>query len=140
MATQFWSWKWQKPGEFRSSMSVIAGVMDFAGTKYQEEKGVEDSPAQYTADLVNNCGGDYDLCKAFTDQLHKTLDMVEMTWSYPHGCYRRWGHSVGRCHTFEGPKVIGRLEEKALEMGVEIAWKRLGRNWFMIRYWALPES
>ncbi|KUO78554.1 MAG: hypothetical protein APF81_10780, partial [Desulfosporosinus sp. BRH_c37] len=61
-----------KPGEFRSSMSVIAGVMDFAGTKYQKAKGVEDSPAQYTADLVNNCGGDYDLCKAFTDKLDRT--------------------------------------------------------------------
>lgn len=118
-----------KPGEFRSSMSVIAGVMDFAGTKYQKEKGVEDSPAQYTADLVNNCGGDYDLCKAFTDQLHKTLDMVENDLGLiPMDVIGGWGHSVGRCHTFEGPKVIGRLEEKALELGVEIAWETPGKE------------
>jgi len=118
-----------KPGEFRSSMSVIAGVMDFPGTKYQKAKGVEDSPAQYTADLVNNCGGDYDLCKAMTDQLHKTLDMVENDLGLiPKDVIGGWGHSVGRCHLFEGPKVIGRLEEKALELGVEIAWETPGKE------------
>jgi len=118
-----------KPGEFRSSMSVIAGVMDFAGTKYQKAKGVEDSPAQYTADLVNNCGGDYDLCKAFTDKLDRTLEMVENDLGLiPIGVIGGWGHSVGRCHLFEGPKVIGRLEEKALELGVEIAWETPGKD------------
>lgn len=113
-----------KPGEFRSSMSVIAGVIDFCGTKYQEEMGIVDSSAQYTADLVNNCGGDYDICKAYTDNAYKTLEMMENDLKLvPMGVIGGWGHSVGRCHTFEGPKVILRLEERALELGAEIVWE-----------------
>ena len=117
-----------KPGEFRSSLSVIAGVMNFVGTKYQKELGIEDSAEQYALDLVNNCGGDYDLCKAMTEQLDRTLAFVENDLGLiPTGVIGGSGHSVRRCHLFDGPKVIGRLEEKALEMGVEIVWETLGK-------------
>lgn len=118
-----------KPGEFRSSMSVIAGVLDFVGTKYQKELGIEDSAENYAMDLVNNCGGDYDLCIAMTSKLDKTLEFVENDLKLiPAGVIGGWGHSVGRCHLFDGPKVIGRLEEKALEMGVDIAWETPGKE------------
>ena len=114
----------EKDGVFRSSMSVIAGVLDFAGTKYQEEMGIEDSPALYAKDGVEYCGGDPALWKNMTDNLYLTLEMFENDLKLiPNTVIGGWGHSVARCHTFDGPKVIRRLEDCASELGTVIEFE-----------------
>ncbi len=114
----------EKEGVFRSSMSVIAGVLDFAGTKYQEEKGIVDSPANYAKDGVEYCGGDPELWKSMCDNLYRTLDMVENDLKLiPNDVIGGWGHNVARCHTFEGPKVIRRLEDCAVELGAVVEFE-----------------
>jgi fumarate reductase flavoprotein subunit len=67
----------EKEGVFRSSLSVIAGIMAFSGTKYQKEKGIEDSPALFAKDGVEYCGGDPSLWKNMADNLYKTLELIE---------------------------------------------------------------
>lgn len=119
----------EKDGVFRSSMSVIAGVLDFPGTKYQKEKGIEDSPENYANDGIVSCGGDPELWRAMTSKLDKTLELVENELGLiPNDVIGGWGHSVARCHTFEGPKVIRRLEDRALELGAVVAFETAAKK------------
>ena len=113
-----------RDAEWRSSMPVIAGVIDFAGTKYQEERGIKDAPAKYAEDGVNYCGGLPELWKAMTDEHLKVLTLFEKELNLiPRGVIGGWGHSVARSHTFDGPQVLKKLEDRALELGAVILWE-----------------
>ncbi|MEM1514436.1 MAG: FAD-dependent oxidoreductase [Candidatus Bathyarchaeia archaeon] len=122
-----------KEGEWRSSLSVIVGLINFAGTKYQKEKGIVDSPAKYAEDGVKYCGGDPAFWKVFTDNHLDTLEFIERELGLkPRGIGACPGHSAPRGHYFHGPEVLRRLEEKAKEVGINIMWgtpaKRLYRD------------
>jgi len=112
-----------RDAEWRSSMSVIAGVLDFAGTKYQKERGIEDAPEKYAEDGVKYCGGLPDLWKAYTDNHLYNLELLEKLNLPPMGVIGGWGHSVARCHTFKGPQVLKVLEDHAKELGAVILWE-----------------
>ncbi|MGB5925189.1 MAG: FAD-dependent oxidoreductase [Dehalococcoidia bacterium] len=118
-----------RDAEWRSSMPVIAGVVDFAGTKYQEERGTKDSPAKYAEDGVNYCGGLPELWKAMTDEHLKVLRLFEEELNLkPKGVIGGWGHSVARSHTFDGPQIFKKLEDRALELGAVILWEHSAKR------------
>lgn len=118
-----------REGEFRSSLSVIVGVIAFAGTKYQKEMGIEDSPQKYAEDGVKYCGGSPELWKVMTDNLPKTLEFFENELNLkPKGIIGGEGHSVPRCHMIDGHKIIRALEDRAKEAGAGITWEHAAKE------------
>jgi len=110
--------------EWRSSLSVIVGLINFAGTKYQKERGIEDSPEQYYRDGIEYCGGDPALWKVFTDNHLQTLEFMESELGLkPRDVQACPGHRVARGHVFHGPEVLRRYEERCKALGIEIMWK-----------------
>lgn len=118
-----------REAEFRSSMSVIAGVLDFAGTKYQRERGIEDAPEKYAEDGVKYCGGLPELWKSYTDNHLKILELMEEELNLkPMDVIGGWGHTMARSHTFKGPEVLKKLEDRAKELGAVTLWEHSAKE------------
>jgi len=106
------------------SLRMAAGATAFAGTEEEREAGVEDSPDLIYKDLVEVCGADPDIARAFADtQLDAYKILKEEGVKFPGLCFAP-GHSVKRgLGWLEGGlamKLVKALEGRARKEGAEI--------------------
>jgi fumarate reductase flavoprotein subunit len=108
-----------KPG---GSLSVCAGNINFAGSDYQRERGIEDSPDKYYEDGLEGCRGEPAMWRAFMDNHLKTYEMITGLGYEPMDIWLLPGHNVQRSHYFVGggPKLLELLEQGSVERGVKI--------------------
>lgn len=104
------------------SLSVCAGNINFAGSKYQLEQGIEDSPEKYYEDGINVCHGDPVLWRTFIDNHLDTYEMITGLGYKPVAVWRLPEHSAQRSYYFEGggPELLRLLEKGSKEQGAKI--------------------
>ncbi|WMJ78334.1 MULTISPECIES: flavocytochrome c [unclassified Sedimentibacter] len=107
--------------------NYATGGMNAAGTKYQEEKGIEDSPELFYEDTMK--GGhdlnDPELLKVFTEKSAETLDWLESLGADLSEVGRSGGQSVDRLHKAPQGMPIGShlmdvFQTQADNLGIEI--------------------
>jgi flavocytochrome c len=106
----------------QGSLSVCAGNINFAGSKYQQEQGYKDSPEMYYQDGLNVCHGDPAMWRAFIDNHLGTYDMITGLGYKPIAVWRLPEHNAQRSYYFEGggPELLRLLEAGAKAKGAQI--------------------
>jgi flavocytochrome c len=109
------------------SLGMIAGAINFAGTKEQIAAGVNDSPDVLYNDLVTTCGADPEIARAYADNQIEAYEMIKAQgvetyvagyFSPGHGSRRGGvGPPFGR-----GPIVVKAFVDRAKAKGVEILY------------------
>lgn len=99
----------EKNGFMGGNTNYATGGMNAAGTKYQEAKGIKDSPELYYADTMK--GGhnlnNPDLLKTFTEKSAETLYWLESLGADLSEVGRSGGQSVDRIHKGPGGMPVG---------------------------------
>ena len=111
------------------SFRMVVGSVAITGTDEQKEQGVEDSTEILYQDMVNICGVEPGIARAFADnQLEPYKMLKEQGIKFP-GLYALPGHSrlrglgyIGKL----GPVMVKALEDRAKDRGVEILFKHRG--------------
>lgn len=107
--------------------NYATGGMNAAGTKYQQEKGIKDSPELFYADTMK--GGhnlnNPDLLKVFTEKSAETLYWLESLGADLSEVGRSGGQSVDRIHKGPGGMPIGShlmdvFESQVNKLGIEV--------------------
>jgi fumarate reductase flavoprotein subunit len=108
------------------SLNMVVGCFAIAGSDEQKEQGIEDSPEIFYQDMVNICGVEPEMAKAFTDNQLDAYWMlkeqgIEFPGVLPFPCHSRirglgWLYRIG-------PKMVKALENRARERGVEILFR-----------------
>lgn len=107
--------------------NYATGGMNAAGTKYQKEKGIEDSPELFYADTMK--GGhdlnDPELLKVFTEKSAETLDWLESLGADLSIVGRSGGQSVDRIHKGPGgmpvgPHLMDVFQSQVQKLGIEV--------------------
>jgi fumarate reductase flavoprotein subunit len=110
------------------STALSAGLIPAAGTRWQAERGVEDGPAAFAADIQAKAKGraDATLVRAVTEAsagvLHWLADAHGVPLSLQEG-FRYPGHSVLRMHGTPlrtGSELMGHLGRAAGALGVDL--------------------
>ncbi len=109
------------------SLNMIVGGCSFAGTDEQKEAGIDDSPDILCEDMVNVCGADPELARAYADnqlEAYRMLKEQGIKWpglhQAPGGHTRKRG--FGYLQGFS-PKLTKAFENRARERGVEILFR-----------------
>ena len=107
------------------SLSVCAGNINFAGSPYQKERFIEDSPDNYYKDGLEGCKGDPAMWRKFMDNHLDTYDLIVGLGYKPIDIWLLPGHNITRSHYFEGggPQLLKLLEKGAKENGADIRFK-----------------
>ncbi len=107
--------------------NYATGGMNAAGTKYQEEKGIEDSPELFYEDTMK--GGknlnNPELLKVFTENSADTIYWLESLGASLSEVGRSGGQSVDRLHKAPGGMPIGThlmdvFSNQVKELGIEV--------------------
>lgn len=107
--------------------NYATGGMNAAGTKYQQEKGIEDSPELFYSDTMK--GGhdlnDPELLKVFTEKSAETLDWLESLGADLSIVGRSGGQSVDRIHKGPGgmpvgPHLMDVFQSQVQKLGIEV--------------------
>lgn len=113
-----------KLGEWRTSLSVIELGLNFCGTEYQKELGIDDSPEKYYEDGIKYCGGLPELWKVYTDHNLEVFQFLEEECGLK---FNRGiavaGFGVPRLHLMDGPTILRALEKKAEELKIPIFYE-----------------
>lgn len=99
----------EKNGFMGGNTNYATGGMNAAGTKYQEAKGIQDSPELYYSDTMKG-GHDLnnpDLLKTFTEKSAETLYWLESLGADLSEVGRSGGQSVDRIHKGPGGMPVG---------------------------------
>jgi len=112
----------------RGSTALSAGLIPAAGTRWQHEAGVADSPAQFGKDIAAKAMGEPDpgLVETVTTAVGPTIEWLADRHDLPFSLiedFRYPGHSVCRMHGLpsrSGGELIDRLREAAARAGVDI--------------------
>jgi len=88
-----------------SSLAMIAGGTPFAGTDFQKEQGVEDSPDQMYEEALAVGGGSPDLWRALVDRQQEVFKWLLSIGAKPEALQLAPGHKVRRSVRFEGHGV-----------------------------------
>jgi flavocytochrome c len=116
------------------SLAVFFGKhVNFAGSKFQKDQGVEDSPDKYYEDAMKYSNGDPELWKAYVSNHLKGYDFLTEIGARPTELWRLPGHSVPRSLFYEGggPKILSLLEAAAKRQGVEIMYNHKALRLFV---------
>ncbi len=107
------------------SLSVCAGNINFAGSPYQKERLIEDSPDNYYEDGLEGCKGDPAMWRKFVDNHLDTYELIVGLGYKPIDVWILPGHKITRSHYFEGggPQLLKLLEKGAKENGADIKFK-----------------
>ena len=104
------------------SFNMVAGDVAIAGSDDQKAAGIEDSPDIFYQDLINICGADPEIARAYVaNQLDAYRMLKEQGVKWP--CVNALpGHSRprGLKSSGMGPQMVKALEDRAREAGVEI--------------------
>lgn len=104
------------------------GSVPGAGSRFQADKGIEDSPARFVDDLRRQAGRHLDeqvadrLCRISAELVHWLVDEAGVVLSLTED-YKHIAHSVNRLHnppSREGSEIIDYLETTARGLGVSI--------------------
>lgn len=108
--------------------AMSTGLIPGAGSRFQKEKGVEDSPELFFADIANKTGGEVDHVVArhlarvsaetvewLSDRCHVPLSLVD-TFLYPGHCRMRMHGTPNRT----GAELIGALQGEVERRGLDI--------------------
>lgn len=88
-----------------SSLAVIAGGTPFAGTDFQKEQGIEDSPDQMYEEALAVGGGSPELWRALVDRQQEVFKWLLSIGAKPEALQLAPGHKVRRSVRFEGHGV-----------------------------------
>lgn len=107
------------------SLSVCAGNINFAGSPFQKERLIEDSPDNYYEDGLAGCKGEPAMWRKFMDNHLDTYDLIVGLGYKPIDIWLLPGHKITRSHYFEGggPQLLKLLEKGAGENGADIRFK-----------------
>jgi fumarate reductase flavoprotein subunit len=112
----------------RGSTALSAGLIPAAGTRWQRQVGIEDSPALFGQDILAKAKGEPDpslvetVAKAVGPAVEWLADRHGLPFSLVED-FRYPGHSVCRMHGLpsrSGGELIDRLREAAANAGVDI--------------------
>jgi fumarate reductase flavoprotein subunit len=104
------------------SGNLIGAGASFAGTSFQKNLGIEDSPDLLAKDGVEIAGGSPDLWRVYADNQVDTYNWLESIGCSPvmPFCFAPPGHRNERLHFYVGADVMSAIHKKAEEKGVEI--------------------
>jgi flavocytochrome c len=104
------------------SLSVCAGNINFAGSEFQRNQGINDSPDEYYQDGLNSCHGEPAMWRKFVDNHLDSYKLLIELGCVPEYLWMLPGHSKQRAHYFKGlgPAVLKALEKGARDRGVKI--------------------
>ena len=108
------------------SLKMVVGAFAIAGSDEQKEQGIEDSPELFYEDLLNICGADPQIARAYVDnQLDAYRMFREQGIKFPgvnpfprHSRVRGLGWLWGM-----GPEMVKALEDRARNRNVEILFR-----------------
>ena len=110
------------------STALSAGLIPAAGTRFQRDKGIADSPALFAADIQRKAHGENDV--AIVDVIAReagpTIEWLADTYGFPFDVIDNFnypGHSAFRMHGLparSGAELIDRLRAAAEASGVTI--------------------
>lgn len=112
----------------RGSTALSAGLIPAAGTRWQRAAGIEDSPAQFAADIMAKAHDEPDpaLVACLTARCGAVLEWLADTHGLPFSVISDFnypGHSAHRMHglpTRSGAELMDRLSQAAAAAGVDI--------------------
>ena len=112
----------------RGSTAMSSGMIPAAGTRFQAEHGVEDSPALFARDIMakNHDAADEAVVAAVTAASGATVEWLADRWRVPLSLVTGFlypGHSVMRMHappSRTGAELIGALSRAAEEAGIDL--------------------
>ena len=112
----------------RGSTALSAGLVPAAGTRWQREAGIEDSPERFAADIMAKAHGEPDpaVVEALTRQCGTVLEWLADAHGLPFSVIADFnypGHAAHRMHglpTRSGAELMDRLLQAATEAGIDI--------------------
>ena len=108
------------------SFKMVVGSFAIAGSDEQKEQGIDDSPDLFYEDMVNVCGAEPEIARAYADnQLDAYRMLKDESVKFP-GVNPFPNHNRVRGLSWLwglGPKMVKALEDRARRSGVEILLK-----------------
>ncbi|MBZ8131839.1 FAD-dependent oxidoreductase [Afifella sp. IM 167] len=112
----------------RGSTALSAGLIPAAGTRWQKEAGISDTPEAFAADVTKKAHGEPDpaIVEAVTREAGPVLEWLGETYGLPFSLVDDFdypGHSARRMHglpTRSGEELIDALREAAEKAGIDI--------------------
>lgn len=120
------------------STALSAGLIPAAGTRFQTERGVEDSPKLFAEDIARKAHGEADtkLVRAVADNAGRTVEWLADTFAMPFEVITDFnypGHSAHRMHGLPsrtGRELIDRLRSAVEECDIPILSGRVCETLF----------
>ncbi|MDE4134608.1 FAD-dependent oxidoreductase [Phaeobacter sp. QD34_3] len=120
------------------STALSAGLIPAAGTRLQQEAGIEDSPARFAADIQAKAHGENDpaLVTLLAENAAPVIDWLVQKHGLPFSVVDDFdypGHSARRMHglpTRAGTELIDALRSAAEEAGIDIICERRAETLF----------
>lgn len=110
------------------STAMSTGLIPAAGSRYQTEKGIEDSPDRFVQDIVKKTGGqtDVEMVRHLAGESVSTLDWLADRQGVPFSLVESFdfpGHSKKRMHgtpNRTGAELMGAMHHAASNSGLDI--------------------
>ncbi len=118
------------------STALSAGLIPAAGTRFQTDAGIEDTPALFAADIQAKAKGEnrQDLVDTLAGQAGPTIEWLADRFDLPFSVVTDFdypGHSRRRMHglpTRAGRELVDRLRATCEEQGIDILCNRRART------------
>jgi fumarate reductase flavoprotein subunit len=112
----------------RGSTALSAGLIPAAGTRWQREQGIDDSPARFAADIARKAGGlaEQALVARVSQAAGPAIEWLAESYALPFSLVHDFnypGHSARRMHGLpsrSGAELIDRLREAVEACGIPI--------------------
>lgn len=116
-----------------SSLAMIAGGTVFAGTEFQKEKGIKDSPEELLEDALQVTKGDKELWKKLVERQLDTYEWLCNICGKPIDIISANGHNNVRVHRFDGHgvRILKKLRKTAEERGAQLLLKHRGERLYV---------
>ena len=108
------------------SLNMVVGGVAIAGSDEQKAAGIDDSPDIFYQDLINICGADPEIARAYVENHLDAYNMLKEEGIKWPGLVPLPGHSRVRSLGWllgYGPKIVKALENRAKKAGVEILFR-----------------
>ena len=121
------------------STALSAGLIPAAGTRFQREAGIDDSPELFAADIQSKASGENDeaMVRRLTTAIPQTLEWLADACALPFSVVTDFdypGHSRRRMHglpTRSGRELIDRLRASCEAHGIDIVCHRRATRLFV---------